>query len=61
MISCGIDTSNWPRLSLPFEENKLIKVTINFDKKPYGSDSESMSDYLEITNNDILKDIYIQL
>src|SRR5690554_2794002 len=61
LISCGIDTSKWPRLSIPFEENKLIKVTINYDKKPYGSDSESMSDFLELTNKDTLKDIYSQL
>lgn len=58
LFGCGYDTRDWPRLSLPFEDSQLIKVTINFDKQPYGKDPEPENDSLNVEQENILANIY---
>ena len=35
LSSCGGGTEGWPAISLPFEDNTVTKVNIDYLKKPY--------------------------
>jgi hypothetical protein len=36
LAGCGVDTSNWPTINLPFASNEIVSITMNFVSKENG-------------------------
>lgn len=58
LSGCGYDTSGWPRIELPFEENQITEISIFYKIQPKGKSDIFEEDYLTITSGEIISEIF---
>lgn len=58
IVGCGVNTKGWPQLNLPFESDQITKIAIDYNKMPYAKNKSNFQDFLEITDNNTLEDVY---
>ena len=57
LSSCGGGTKGWPTMSLPFEEDTVIKVNIDYLKRPYRKSDISEEEHYIIEDSEVIAQI----
>lgn len=61
LLSCGVNTRDWPRIDLPFNESDLYKATIDYEMRAVGKNTETKVDYIEILSENALLELYYKI